>query len=472
MDLTGTMLRATAARPRVLVVCMPGGAAVRMAAERHLRLRDWPPATTPAQADLLFVAGPPCAFLYTAVERLWQDLPAPRARAHVRTADGVLAALDAARARLASPAAQREQEPPAETDSRPPQDRRREQSSDQDGTAGHAFPEEAAKDGEHGEEPSPDRSNGKYTGSGSAHSSLKQHHGDHGGEDKRGDGGDAHEDHQGHGGHGGHGGMEMPGGLPMAGQGEDRDGLTLDRLHVPLGPLLSDWPTGLTLRLVLQGDVVQAADLDEEPLVASRPVESFWVQPWLRSAAGEAVGSGEAARRRAAARLDSLGRLLVVAGWPAEAMKARRLRDDLLDGAPAAALASRLEPLGRRVGRSRTLLWLTRGLGVLTAQDAQAAGVSGPAARADGDVAARYRQWLTDIRLDVARLDDPSALDPAEESPRGRWDARQPPSAALVGLLPQLLDGTELAAARLIVASLDPDLDELAAHSREGAARG
>lgn len=111
MDLTGTMLRAAAARPRVLVVCMPGGAAVRMAAERHLRLRDWPPATTPAQADLLFVAGPPCAYLHTAVERLWQDLPAPRARAHVRTADGVLAALDAARARLASPAAQREQEP-------------------------------------------------------------------------------------------------------------------------------------------------------------------------------------------------------------------------------------------------------------------------------------------------------------------------------------------------------------------------
>ncbi|ODA71573.1 hypothetical protein [Streptomyces sp. AVP053U2] len=469
MDLTGMMLRAAAARPRVLVVDMPGGAAVRLAAERHLRLRDWLPAATPAQADLLFVAGPPCAYLHTAVERLWQDLPAPRARAHARTADGVLAALDAARARLASSAAQREQEPPAETDSRPPQDRRHEPSSDQDGTEGHAFLEEAAaRDGEHGEESVPDRSNGKYTGSGSAHSSRKQHHGNHGGEEKRGDGGDTHEDHQGHDG----GGMEMPGGLPMAGQGEDRDGLTLDRLHVPLGPLLSDWPTGLTLRLVLQGDVVQAADLDEEPLFASRPVESFWVQPWLRSAAGEAVGSGEAARRRAAARLDSLGRLLVVAGWPAEAMKARRLRDDLLDGAPAAALASRLKRLARRVGRSRTLFWLTRSMGVLTAQDAQAAGVSGPAARADGDVAARYRQWLTDIRHDVARLDDSSALDPAEESPRGRWDARQPPSAALVALLPRLLDGTELAAARLIVASLDPDLDELAAHSSEGAARG
>ncbi|MFI1344431.1 hypothetical protein [Streptomyces sp. NPDC020777] len=266
--------------------------------------------------------------------------------------------------------------------------------------------------------------------------------------------------------------MEMPGGLPMAELGEDRDGLMLDRLHVPLGPFLSDWPAGLTLRLVLQGDVIQAADLDEVPFSVPRPVEPFWVQPWLRAAAGEVVGSGEAARRRAAARLDSLGRLLVVAGWPTEATKARRLRDDLLEDAPAAALVSRLERLARRVGRSRTLFWLTRGLGVVTAQDAQASGVSGPAARADGDVAARYRQWLTDIRRDVARLEGLSSLDPAEESPRGRWDARQPPSAALVALLPRLLDGAELAAARLIVASLDPDLDELAAHSLEGAARG
>ncbi|WP_203186065.1 hypothetical protein [Streptomyces pratensis] len=469
MDLTGTMLHAAAARPRVLVVSMPGGAAVRLAAERQLRLRDWPPATTPAQADLLLVAGPLCPYLNPALERLWQNLPAPRARAHVRTADEVLAALDAVRARLASTAAQRDQETPAETDSRPRHDRRHEQSAEQDGTGGHTSQEKAARDGEHGEESVPDRGNGRYIGSGSDHSSRKRHHGSHGREEKKGDGGDAHEDHQGH---GGHGGIEMPGGLPMAGQGEDRDGLTLDRLHVPLGPLLSDWPAGLTLRLVLQGDVVQAADLDEEPLFASRPVESFWVQPWLRSAAGEAVGSGEAVRRRAAARLDSLGRLLMVAGWPAEAMKAHRLRDDLLDGAPAAALASRLERLARRVGRSRTLFWLTRGLGVVTARDARAAGVSGPAARADGDVAARYRRWLTDIRHDVARLDDSSALDPAEESPRGRWDARQPPSAALVALLPHLLDGTELAAARLIVASLDPDMDELAAHSSEGAARG
>ncbi|MEU2069960.1 hypothetical protein [Streptomyces anulatus] len=475
MDLTGTMLRAAAARPRVLVVSTPGGTGVRLAGERHLRLRDWPPATTPAQADLLLVAGPLCPDLPTALERLWQDLPAPRARAHARTADEVPAALDTARARLASSAAQREQAPPPEPGGHPPHDHHHEQSAQQDGTGGHFAPEKAAWDSEHGEETEdtgPEKDYGPHTSSGDAHSSQKQHQGNHGKEEKGGDGGNAHEDHQDHGGHEGHGGMEMPGGLPMAEQGEDRDGLTLDRLHVPLGPFLADWPAGLTLRLVLQGDVVQAADLAEAPALAPRPVEPFWAQPWLRAAAGEAVSSGEAARRRAASHLDSLGRLLAVAGWPAEATKAHRLRDDLLDGAPAAALASRLERLVRRIGRSRTLFWLTRGIGVVTAQDARQAGVSGPAARADGDVPARYRQWLADIRHDVARLDDPSPLDPARESPRGRWDAQQPPSAALVALLPQLLDGAELAAARLIVASLDPDLDELAACSAEVTARG
>jgi hypothetical protein len=66
--------------------------------------------------------------------------------------------------------------------------------------------------------------------------------------------------------------------------------------------------------------------------------------------------------------------------------------------------------------------------------------------------------------MDLAgRFDDTgplagSALDP----PRGLGDGR-PPSAALLDVLPRLLAGQELAAARLIVASLDPDPDELAA---------
>lgn len=46
----------------------------------------------------------------------------------------------------------------------------------------------------------------------------------------------------------------------MAGRGPDRDGLALDQLRVALGPVLPDWPAGLTLLLTLQGDVVQEAE--------------------------------------------------------------------------------------------------------------------------------------------------------------------------------------------------------------------
>ncbi|MFD3524990.1 hypothetical protein [Streptomyces sp. NPDC058653] len=266
-------------------------------------------------------------------------------------------------------------------------------------------------------------------------------------------------------------GMGMPAGLPMAQLGEDRDGLTLDRLHVSLGPFLADWPAGLVVRVVLQGDVVRSAQLGEP--YATGPAGPFWSGPWIRASAGEPVRLAEAARCRAAAHLDSLGRLLAVAGWPAEALTARRLRDDLLERAPANAVLPRAVRFARRVGRSRTLYRLTRDIGPLTAADARAAGVGGPAARADGDVPARYRRWLSDALADIRRPDDGATLlDPrTEESPRGPWDAGRPPSAALAALLPRLLEGAELASARLVVASLDPDPDELAVRHPE-VARG
>ncbi|MEI7031683.1 hypothetical protein [Streptomyces pratensis] len=430
MDVRAALLRAAAARPRVLLVTTPGGTPARLAAERELRLRDWPSASTPAGADLLFVAGPEHPPLRPALERLWQDMPQPRARAHAAEADDVPSRLDVGRARLASPHRQR---------------------SD---AVRHA-PEGLSPGGpgaEHGARaasPGGADDGGAGSGHGSGHG-----HGHDGGPPGGGDG-------EGHGGHG-HGDTEMPGGLPMAEQGPDRDGLALDRLHVPLGPFLADWPAGLGVRVVMQGDVVQRAELDEPP--ADGTARPFWARPWVRAAAGEPVSVGEAARRRAAAHLDSLGRLLAVAGWPAGAVTAQRLRDDLLGQASAAALLPRTRRFARRVGRSRTLYWLTRGIGPVSAAAAEAAGVSGPAARADGDVPARYRQWLADVLLDVGRLDCADPLDPvALQSPRGRWDAARPPSAALAALLPGLLVGAELGAARLIVAGLDPDPDEWAA---------
>jgi hypothetical protein len=102
-------------------------------------------------------------------------------------------------------------------------------------------------------------------------------------------------------------------------------------------------------------------------------------------------------------------------------------------------------------------------MGVLQPSEAAAAGVRGPALRAGGDVTARYRCWCRELVEAAALLDEASPVDPGVlEPPRGRLDGAVVPSAGLVAVLPGLLAGAEFAAARLIIASLDPDLDELA----------
>jgi hypothetical protein len=196
---------------------------------------------------------------------------------------------------------------------------------------------------------------------------------------------------------------------------------------------------------------------------------SFWSDPWRRAAAGEPVTTGEAARRGGASYLDSLGRFLAVAGWNDAATVARRLRDDALVGVPGWRLRPPAHRFARRVTRSRTLAWLTGGLGVLVPDDAAAAGVGGPALRAAGDVTARYRRWCAELADDIAAVDDGSPLGAAgPEPPRGPLGDTRPPSAGLLAALPGLLDGAEFAAARLIIASLDPDLDELPAPAHSG----
>lgn len=73
--------------------------------------------------------------------------------------------------------------------------------------------------------------------------------------------------------------------------------------------------------------------------------------------------------------------------------------------------------------------------------------------------------WLDAVGRSAADCDDTETLDldGAEAiGPRGRVDGPVPPSQALLDVLPGLLEGTEFACARIIVASLDPDPDELA----------
>lgn len=199
--------------------------------------------------------------------------------------------------------------------------------------------------------------------------------------------------------HMGHGdGMEMPGGVPMADRAPDRDGLKLDELHVPLGPALPLWPAGLTVHTRLQGDVIQEATVE----VLGSATTSYW------------------ASRPIARRLDASARLLALTGWTDAATAAQRLRDEALTG--------NVPSLGKwaaRVRRSRTLRWLLTGVG-------RADGA--PAALA-GDARDRLLRWLDG--------------DVPDET---QWT---------VDNLPRLLPGAEFATARLLVASLDPDLDLL-----------
>ncbi|OLT20128.1 hypothetical protein BJF79_47440 [Actinomadura sp. CNU-125] len=122
------------------------------------------------------------------------------------------------------------------------------------------------------------------------------------------------------------------GDVGMADRGDDRDGLKLDVLHVPIGPVLPDWPAGVRLDVALQGDVVRDARVT---VVESAP--GFW---------------GE---RRAARRLDAVARLLRVAGWDGAAERAEVLRDAALGGddgfaAGFAAFRRRVEAVVDAVG--------------------------------------------------------------------------------------------------------------------------
>jgi hypothetical protein len=372
MDLSGWMrIQAT---PRPMLVTARGGGGIRVAAERVLRERGWDLASTPAEADLLVVCGVPDAALAAAVERVWSAFPTPRARASVHVATDVIAELDRARARLDDMEWQRRD---LATRSRAAQADRVE--------GGDA--EDVHHDQHHGEQ-------------------AGGHHGP-----SAADGGHATGDHPmgGHDAHMMHGGDVA--GLRMADRAPDRDGLALDQLHVPLGPALHDWPAGLVVRVALQGDVVQSAEV--QVVGEAHPDGSSWV-----------------GMPAAAAALDSMARLLSVCGWGTATRSARRLRDELLTDAVDDAELGRLL---RRLRRSRTLRWATDDVGRLDVAQCDLA----------GDATQRWRRWL-----DVVE---------GREAGHRRGDHAQ----VALERLPGLLEGQELAAARVIVASLDPDLDSV-----------
>ena len=227
-------------------------------------------------------------------------------------------------------------------------------------------------------------------------------------------------DHSGHGGmdHSGHGGMDMsPGGIPLAQGGPDRDGLEMDVLHLPLGPVLPYWPPGLVLNCTLQGDVIvdsQASIVDD-----SDPEHSSH-----ESAPG----------LRLALLCDNVMALLALAGADDLAARARRARDCLLRGDYAAA-DDGLKRLIRRVRRSWVLRWSLQGVLVLDEIDLHRHSLP---ASCRGDAYDRMLRTLTQIQ---ALADGAGPLTDDDVVP---WQ-----------ILPRLVTGQELATLRLAVASMN-----------------
>ncbi|MGW0988957.1 hypothetical protein ACWD46_22515 [Streptomyces sp. NPDC002486] len=459
-------------RPAVLAVTLPGATELRLEAEAEVRRRGWPVVDAPAAANLLLVCGVPAPEDAEWLDGIERSMPEPAQRIVAGERGRIGAALDVARKDLmVRTATRREADVVNEPGARGHGGRKGHGDGHGRGTHHDSWPPEASDDQSH-DHPRMDHGRSDHAAQ-PGHEEHGHHQpADHGARMDHMD----HMGHEGHGDHMDHMGHDMHAmgevaGLPMALRGDDRDELRLDQLHVPIGPALSDWPTGLILRLTLQGDVVQVVEVDHLPLPPGHRLP-FWGEPWLRAAQREEVTRGSAARRRCAAHLDSAGRLLAVVGWDDVAARCRRMRDEVLSGASREGIDGDLRRTVRRIGRSRPLRWSIAGLGELPADRARAAGVTGPALAADGDAYDRLLMWLSEIERGFEELDDARPLTPDDRSgPRGRLDRPQPPSRALLDVLPELLTGAELACARIIVASLDPDLDELSLAPVSGAAR-
>ncbi|QKW48594.1 hypothetical protein [Streptomyces buecherae] len=379
MDLTRALLRFAARTPHVLIVPVPGADGPRGEVEHAVAVRRWREATGPADTDVLVVAGRPGPEMRVVVADVWRRVPAPRLRVDVnpRTSPADIGRrLDQVPGLLADPHRARVEAVTAASDTHSVRERVGEHHHPAHG-AGAPGAWDHAGPARHG-----------------AHDAAG--HGDH-------DGG--HHDHH-------HTDMPLPGGLGMAEVAEDRDGLTLDVLRLPLGPVLPDWPAGLVVDVVMQGDVISSAEA------------RFLDGPHAARDAGE---SGAVVRE-----LDVVARVLAVAGWAGPAARARFLRDRTRAGASRREIADDLLALVRRVRRSRVLHLMLRDLG----RDQRV------------DVADSLRRRLS--RIEAHALGRPAPRSDASDG-------------LPVRELGSRLAGAELAAARLLVAALDPRPDAAAA---------
>lgn len=277
----------------------------------------------------------------------------------------------------------------------------------------------------------------------------------------------------------GQGGTGMTGGVPfgrpLAGRGEDRDGLSLDEFAVRLGPFLPPLPSGLMLDLKLSGDVLRTVQ------VVFLPMPSAPDDPFYRALTGP-VPIAELEMARARSHLCWLSDALSALGMQAIAERALRLSANLGPGD-----AKALRRLCQAVRRTGATSWATAGTGVLDRIGLSGAG-AGPVARAaglaedarmedqayvalgfepvvgeGGDIAARWRQRLSEavqsLELALAAGDLTCSQTGRVESPRGELSAGSHPSARLLEQLPAILEGREWGDAVATIVSLDLDMD-------------
>jgi hypothetical protein len=287
----------------------------------------------------------------------------------------------------------------------------------------------------------------------------------------------------------GQGGTGMTGGVPygrpLAARAPDPDGLELDQLPLHVGPLFPPFPPGLVLHVELQGDVVRNVTVGENPFADG--VEGEGAAPLDTALFVEAMTSArpvaDLEMARARHHLRWAGRTLRLLG-----LESHGLHLLALSRSVTSADRPALDTIAKRVGRSRSVAWATRGVGVLDPDDV----TEGPVARAGGlavdarledpayqdlgfspvvhpgsDARARLCQRLAEAvqALELAGAAGSRLRRPGLplEGPRGPLRAGEAlPSAALLGVLPQLLAAQEWGDAMTAVASLDLDLEEAA----------
>lgn len=390
MDLMTTIAKGSVRRPHVLIVEVPGWTFTRISAERELRQRGWVQSDSPADSDILLTCGSPGAELTETIDRVWDQLPGPRVRVGASEPNQVVGVFEQSIITLLDLAGQRDDAVTRVTNGNSTS-QTHDHTSDLD-------PMDHSSTDHGGVDHSPTHDAADHEG--------MDHQPDHDAMDHGG---------MGHGGMG-HGGMEMPmpGGIGLAEGGADRDGLDLDVLHVSFGPVLPFWPAGLVVRCSLQGDIVTGASV-ELLSAAGSGVD----REQLEGASGLTPGS---ARLLCAEYCDHAAGLLALLEWERLSTRVFRVRDDVVAGAPVSQVTADLERLVRRVRRSWFLRWSLKDV---------------------PEVLDRLGEFLDGAR---------SALGGG----RGAAAARVSPDdeAARIEQIPELILGLDVAAARLVIASL------------------